>query len=443
MIHRGVILCAMLVALPVAVRGEDWPGFRGPGARGVAADSPRLPARWSATDNVLWKRDLPGRGWSSPVVHGRRVILTTAVASEPLEEPRRGLYFGGHRDVPPDGVLRWLVLCLDLDTGATLWEREVAAGPPPDTIHIKNSYASETPVTDGERIYARFGNVGVFCLDMDGAIVWQRRFASRPMRSGWGPASSPALHRGRLYLVDDNEEESSLASLDARTGGEIWRVARDEKSNWATPFVWENQLRTEIVTPGSGRCRGYDLDGRLLWELAGASGITIATPYVAHGLLYLSSGYVLDRNKPIWAVRPGAAGDITLADGETANAAIAWSRGDAAPYNPGTLVFDDLLYVLSDRGLFACYDARTGETVYSRERLPEGRAFTASPWAYNGLVFCGNEYGETFVIRAGRRFELLHRNVLADEDMLMATPAVAGDRLLIRTEGRVYCLQHR
>jgi outer membrane protein assembly factor BamB len=432
----------LMLAAHHAVAGGEWPGFRGPGARGVAADDPRLPTRWSDTENVCWKAEIEGRGWSSPIVWGDRVFLTSAVTTDPLDDPRKGLYFGGNREEPPETEIRWLVTCLDARTGMTRWETQGARGRPPGPIHLKNSYASETPVTDGSRVYAAFGNVGIFCLDMDGNRVWESRRLPREMRTGWGPASSPVLHAGRLYIVNDNEEDSSVSALDARTGAEIWRVARDEKSNWSTPFVWENGLRTELVTPGTGKTRAYDLGGRLLYELGGASAITIATPYAAHGLLYVSSGFVLDRSRPIWAIRAGATGDITLRDNETESPAIAWSRGDAAPYNPGTLVYGDELYVLADRGLMACYDARTGTQHYRKERLPEGRAFTASPWAFNGMVFCANEYGETFVIRAGPRFELLHRNLLADDDMIMASPAITDGRLFLRTDRRLYCLEN-
>jgi len=421
--------------------GADWPCFRGPGARGVAADDPRLPSRWSTTRNVRWKVDLDGRGWSSPIVVGGRVILTSALSSTPLEEARRGLYFGGDRGAAPDGELRRVVTCLDAATGLTLWETEVARGRAAEPVHVKNSFASETPVSDGRRVYAAFGGVGVVCLDMEGRRVWEHRRLPRPMRSGWGTAASPVLHGDRLYVVDDNEHDSVLAALDARTGRELWRVRRAEKSNWSTPFVWENDVRTEIVTPGSGRTRGYDLSGRLLWELAGGSEITIATPYAAHGLLFVSSGFVLDRVRPVWAIRPGGSGDLAPADGTPAGGSIAWCRRDAAPYNPSTLVYGDELYVVADRGLLACYDARTGAQHYRKERLPEGRAFTASPWAYNGLVFCVSEYGETFVVKAGPRFDLLHRNALADDEMVMASPAVSGGRLFLRTDRRLYCLE--
>jgi outer membrane protein assembly factor BamB len=220
----------------------------------------------------------------------------------------------------------------------------------------------------------------------------------------------------------------------------VWQVERDEKSNWATPFVWENEQRTEIITPGTGKSRAYDLEGNLLYEFDGASSITIATPYAAHGLLYVSSGFILDPKRPIFAIRPGAAGDISLAGNETSNAGIAWCQKLAAPYNPSTIVYGELLYVLLDRGFVACYDAKTGEQRYAPQRIAGGQAYTSSPWAYNGKLFFLSEYGQTAVVSAGSEFKLLHTNVLADDDMCMATPALAGGRLLIRADRRLYCI---
>ncbi len=438
---RATVYLAVACCIP-ATASADWPCFRGPGARGIAADDERLPSRWTDTKNVRWSAALEGRGWSSPIVSGDSVIVTSAIPSAPPEDAKKGLYFGGERPDVAAGEIRWVVTCLDAATGMTRWETVIARGPPPGPVHVKNSYASETPVTDGERIYVAFAGIGIVCLDMHGHRVWEHRWKPRTMRSGWGPAASPALHGNRLYVVNDNEDDSFMSALDARTGREIWRIARDEKSNWSTPFVWESGGRTELVAPGTGKTRSYSLDGRLLWELAGGSAITIATPYAAHGLLYVSSGFVLDRTRPIWAIRPGASGDLTLPDGVDSSAAIAWCRRDAAPYNPTTLVYGDELYVLADRGLMACYDARTGKQHYRKERLPEGRAFTASPWAYNGLVFCVSEYGETFVVRAGPTFELLHTNLLGEDDMVMASPAIADGRVFLRTDCRLYCLEH-
>lgn len=429
-----------LVVFGSQVLGQtEWPQFRGAGSLGVATDS-RIPENWSATENVLWKTDIAGRGWSSPVVWGNRIFLTTVINTGEQEEAKKGLYFGGERSKPSESVHQWKTLCMDLGSGTILWERQVYEGVPETPIHIKSSYASETAVTDGERVYFCFGSVGIYCFDFAGNAIWQRPLPRLPTRFGWGAAASPALHGGRLYYCNDNDKESTLMCLDAKTGDLIWDVPREEKSNWSTPFVWQNNLRTEIITPGSKQVRSYDLDGQVLWSLSGMSTITIATPYSVGGLLYISSGYVMDPRKPILAIRPGASGDITLAEGETSSEYIAWSQPKAAPYNPSTLVHDGRLYVLYDRGIVSCYNAATGEEIYRMKRLQDGRAFTSSPWAVGDRIYCLNEDGVTFVVKAGDEFELLHTNSLQEDDMGMATPAIVQGKLLLRTASRLYCI---
>ena len=422
--------------------GTNWPKFRGPNSDGVV-EVGLLPINWDASHNVRWRVDISGRGWSSPVVWGDRVYLTTVVGLGDGEEPKKGLYYGGDRPDPPTDLHQWRVLCLDLNTGATLWDYLAHEAPPATSIHLKNSFASETPVVDDQRLYAYFGNLGIFCLSHEGELLWNMPVEPRQMRFGWGTAASPALHDGGLYIVNDNEEASTMMAIDAATGHPNWTIDRDESSNWATPFVWVNDQRTEIVTSGRKLVRSYDLSGELLWQLGGNSSITIPTPFATDGLLYVTSGYVSDQSKPVYAIQPGAAGDITLAEGETANEDVAWSQAKAGPYNTSPLVYEGRLYVLLDRGFLACYDAATGEKIYDRQRLPEGRAFTASPWAHDGHIFCLNEYGTTYVIKAGPEFEIMHTNTLDADAMCMATPAMAGDSLLIRTATRLYCLQNR
>lgn len=418
---------------------SPWPQFRGLGARGIASDE-TIPNRWTSEDNVLWKTDIPGRGWSSPIVCNDRIYLTTVVNSEEDTEAKKGLYFGGDRTKPPASNHRWVALCLDLHSGKALWERVVHEGVPETPIHIKSSYASETPVTDGHRVYFCFGGVGIFCFDLDGNEVWRHALPPLPTRYGWGAAASPTLADGRLYYCNDNEQQSQLICLDASSGKVIWEVPRDEKSNWSTPFVWRNSQRTELVTAGTGQIRSYDLNGNLLWSLSGMSSITIATPYAVEDLLYISSGYVMDSKRPIYAIRPGASGDISLAEDQTASEFIVWSQPKSAPYNPSTLVHENRLYVLYDRGMLACYNASTGEEIYKQQRIPEGRAFTSSPWVMGDHIYCLNEDGTTFVFQPGDTLELLHTNPLSEDDMGMATPAIANGKLLIRTAARIYCI---
>ena len=415
---------------------ENWPQFRGPGARGVAED-PELPDSWSTTSSVNWKVDIPGDGWSSPVVWGNRIFVTSVIRDGQTEEPRKGLYFGGNRTEIPADKHYWMVYCVDWETGEIVWKREAYQGRPQGSHHLKNTYASETPVTDGERVYAYFGNLGVFCYDMMGKLLWSKPSKPFKTRYGWGTAASPVIHQDRLYIVNDNDDQSFIVARDKRTGDELWRVDRDEGSNWATPLIWENELRTEIVAPGTNKVRSYDLEGTLLWEFAGMSSITIPTPFSAFGLLYISSGYVGDQLRPVYAVRPGASGDISLEQGETSSEFIVWSHSQAGPYNPSPLVYGDYYYTLLDRGFLTCHKARTGELVYDKVRIERGAgAFTSSPWAYNGKIFCLSEDGDTFVIEAGPEFKLIGKNSL--DEMCMATPAISKGSLIVRTASQLY-----
>jgi outer membrane protein assembly factor BamB len=433
MVSIRLLVAGTILALASPGRaGDHWPQFRGPGSSGVS-DGTGLPERWSATENVVWRTPIPGRAWSSPIVWGDRIFVTSGVQEDGEPEAiKKGLYMGGERpDAKP--AQRWMVYCIDWNTGKIVWEQLAHQGVPEQGRHLKNTFASETPVTDGERVYAYFGAAGMFCYDLEGKLLWSKSWGTFPMRANWGTAASPALHGDRVYVVNDNEKQSFLVALDKRTGEEVWRTDREEKSNWSTPLVWTNALRTEIVTPGSRRTRSYDLDGKLLWELGGASSITIPTPLAQGELLYVTSGFVADRRKPVFAIRPGASGDISLGDEETSNEFIVWCQKKAGSYNPSPILYGDRLYVLYDRGQLACYDAKTGEEIYARQQIDdEAKAFTASPWAYEGKIFCLSEDGDTFVIGAGKDFSVLGRNQL--DEVCLATPAIARQSLILRTE---------
>jgi outer membrane protein assembly factor BamB len=418
---------------------DHWPQFRGKNSTGAIETPTEFPDKWSATENVVWKTDIPGRGWSSPVVWGDRIFVSSVKNLGESEFPKKGLYFGGDRKTPPPTIHQWLVYCLDLKTGDILWEKKVREGKPESSIHLKNSFASETPVTDGKHVYFYFGNVGLYCFDFKGNQVWEKKFKPHQTRLGWGTAASPVLDGDFLYIVDDNNEESSLQVFNKKDGSVAFTVPRDKKSNWSTPFIWHNDLRSEIVTPGS-TVRSYDLKGKLLWSLKGMSSITIATPYEYDGKLFISSGYVGDARRPLYAIRPGASGDISLKVSELTNEFIVWSKFKGGPYNPTTIPYKGNIYVLHDRGFVVAYRASDGELVYDRKRLKNGRAFTSSPWAYDDKLFCLNEDGATYVVQTGKDFNVLHKNTLEKDDMCMASPALVGNKLLIRTDKRIYCI---
>ncbi|MCY4658461.1 MAG: PQQ-binding-like beta-propeller repeat protein [Acidobacteria bacterium] len=437
-------VAAVLASQAASAASDNWPQFRGPDGTAVIADDPALPESWSATENVAWRTPIPGLGWSSPIVWGDRVFVTTVVADEDYEGPRTGLYLpAGGADTPPDpppGTHHWLLLCFDLGSGELLWQRTAHSGPMTATIHPKNSFASATPVTDGERVYALFGNLGLFAYDLDGRLVWSRDIESLPDQWGWGAGSSPALLDDQVLVMHDNDEDSYLASFDAATGEQNWRTPRDEVSAWSTPFVWRNDLRTEIVTVARTQVRSYDPAGNLLWWFSGdMTSATVPTPVPGDGIIYVSSGHVGHDHRPVYAVLPGAVGDITLRPRQRANEYIRWYDPRGASYNPSPLLYRGIYYTLLDRGFLTAHDARTGRTVYDRVRIEPGATFTSSPWAYNGKIFALSEDGDTYVIAAGPDYELLGKNVIGE--MTLASTAVAGRTLLLRTASNLYAIR--
>jgi outer membrane protein assembly factor BamB len=449
--NAAIAFLAMLLAAPAAA--QHWPQFRGALSAGVAVDDPKLPDTWSTTENVAWKIDIPGRSWSSPVVWGDHVFVLTAISSRQPNQPLNavGTYLARSLGGPMTGAdisqptdeHRWVLYDVNAQTGAIRWERVVHAGVPAQAVHQKNSFASETPVTDGERVYVYLGYAGLFAFDMTGKPVWSKPFDAPKVRMGWGSAASPVLDNGRLYIVNDNEERSFVAAYDARTGSELWRGDRTgEGSNWSTPFVWRNELRTEIVTTGSKSVRSYDTSGKPLWQLTGMTSIHAVTPIASHGLLFISSGYFPDPVRPTYAIRPGASGDISLKGEERGNSYIVWSHPTLASAYPSPLVVGDQYYTLMDRGFLTSNDAKTGKEIYGRQRIAaDAGTFSASPWAYNGKIFAVSEDGDTFVMQAGPDFKLLGRNSLGE--MTLASPAVANGSLYLRTATKLYRISRK
>lgn len=396
---------------------------------------------------------------------GKLAKILTEEQKKQLREMRQNVGRGGMggfgRGRPaPNVIYRWEVYCLNAANGEVIWKQTPVEGKPSTSITPWNTYATETPVTDGERVYAYFGMTGVFCYDLNGKLLWKAKLGSYPTAMGHGSGSSPVLDDGRLFVQCDNEEKSFLVALDAKTGAELWRTPRTEKTGWSTPFVWKNKKRTEIVCIGSSRVRSYDpKTGKQLWELAGMAGQPKATPVASEDMLYVGTGGGpggfgefgrggapggeggrIAGGKPLFAVRAGASGDISLKEGEESNGGVAWYHKQGGLGTASPLLYEGHLYVLEERGgLLNCYDAKTGEKVY-KERIAGARGFTSSPWAYEGKLFCLDDAGTTHVIKTGAEFEILGKNALGE--MCWSSPAVANGAVLLRTVDHLFCIRN-
>lgn len=436
-------LAAGLFLMADSARAQDaWPGFRGLGLAGVGGPVAGLDSR-PTPELIRWRVPVPGRGWSSPVIHSGKVFLTTSTSDNPGPEQRKGLYILDLQGKAQPGDRAWEVLAFDSASGKPLWRTPVFTGEAKGTIHIKNSFASETPCADEKRLIAMFGNRGIASLDHDGKVLWKFDLPVRKTEMGWGPAASPVLHDGVVYLAMDSEEESLLWAIDAATGKTLWKRARAEKSNWATPFVWVHSSGTEIITPGKGKVRSYDTRGELMWELGGMSVISIPTPSAGiiggKPLLFVSSGYVMDIRKPVFAIRPGSRGDITLKQGENSSDYVAWRNGGAGSYHPSPVLAGERLHVLLDRGYLSTLDAATGKAVTDKVQVGKSAQFTASPVLAGNRLVALTEDAEVLVLDPAAPGKPLSRHALGG--MALATPAVSGGALFVRTQSELVQLK--
>ena len=464
--HRVVALaaaCALVAPGWAAPKPEKtWPGFRGHNMTGVAPEA-KLPEKWSKTEGVAWSAPIPGNGWSSPIVWDNTIYVTSAVGTKEFKQPSPGIYGNDYvaelqkqglsqeeimkrllaRDIEngeESGELRYMLYALDVKTGKVKWEAEAYRGKPAGR-HRKNTFASETPFTDGKNIWVSFGqNVGMFCFDMKGKLVWKQHWAPKKIYLDFGTASSPTVHNGRVYLIQDNEEESYLLALDAKTGKEIWRTPRKSevrlKSSWATPFVWENAKRTEIIALGHNAIISYDLEGKELWRVNRVP-TPSPSPLAVDGMLYVGIGTQGDNFRPMYAIKPGASGDISLAKDATSNDYVQWFHPRAAGYTPSPLVYQGHVYLVHDTGVMAVLDAKDGKEIYKARVGGTGNTFSASPVAANGRVYMVSEEGATFVLDASaKEYKEVARNDLGE--MSLSSPAIAGNALYIRTQSKLY-----
>jgi outer membrane protein assembly factor BamB len=428
---------------PAESPAGSWPSFRGARASGVA-DGQNLPDTWNVEsgENILWRVPVPGLAHASPIVWGERVFVTTAVSSRPGATFRPGLY--GDGDASDDrSVHRWMLIAFDRRTGRTLWERVAHEGEPIEKRHIKSTYASPTPATDGRVVVASFGSHGVHAYDVHGAFRWKVDVGRLDVGAydipsiEWGHASSPIVWNGLVILQYDTQADSFLLALNVETGETVWKTDRDELPSWGTPTVVETSAGPQLVTNGSKYVRGYDpRTGREMWRLGRSSKITAPTPVAAEDLIVVASGRAPER--PIFVVRPGARGDVTLPEGQSASDAVVWSHSGRGPYMPTPLIYDGRLYVLANNGVLDAYALRTGAEIY-RQRLPHlGSGFSASPIAADGRIYLSGEDGEILVIAAGPEFRHVATNRMGE--LLMATPALSGCAMYVRSASSLFAI---
>lgn len=426
------LLPIFIALLPLAA--TDWPQWRGPDNKGVAEGN--APLNWTATEHIAWKTSIPGRGHSTPVISGNRIFLTTAVpsATSPGASPAPQRGFGGPGGGSGKGQEhRFLVLCLDRATGKLLWQREARVATPHEGYHtMYGSFASNSPVTDGKRVWAFFGSRGVFCYDLDGKLIWTKDFPPMRMRLEFGEGVAPALHGEKLILTFDSESGSFLTVLDKNTGKEIWRQDRDEQSAWAQPVVVRHKNRDQLIVSATRRVRSYDLEtGKLIWECGGLGANVIPTPVERDGVIYVMSGY---RNPNLMAIRLDREGDLTGTD------AILWTNQRGNSYTPSPVLDGNKLYFVTDSGQLTCLDAATGKPFYQQQRLPKPYNIKSSPLAAAGRLYVPTEEGDVVVVKLGEEYQVLATNTIPDE-FFIASPIVLDGAMYLRGRNTLYCIR--
>jgi outer membrane protein assembly factor BamB/protein tyrosine phosphatase (PTP) superfamily phosphohydrolase (DUF442 family) len=428
---------------PIANAKGSWPSFRGPNASGVA-EGQNLPDEWNGKtgQNILWRTAIPGLAHSSPVVWGDRIFVTSAVSSDPKASFKPGLY--GDGDASADrSKHRFMIYAVDKPTGKILWERVAYEGEPREKRHIKSTYANSTPVTDGRIVVAWFGSQGLFAYDVNGKPLWKVDLGRLDLGAydiptyEWGPASSPIIWKDLVILQCDTQVDSFMIAFNAENGRAVWKTSRDEIPSWGTPTVATTTKGEELIANASNFIRGYDpRTGKELWRLGRSSKITAPTPIFADDMLVVVSGRGPER--PIFVVKAGARGDLTLPEGKTSSDTVIWSKTGRGSYMPTPLIYNGLLYVLANNGTFDAYNLKTGEEIY-RQRLPlVGSGFSASPVASDGKIYLSNEDGEILVVSAGEKFNHIATNSMGE--LLMATPALSDGVMYVRSSQSLFAI---
>jgi outer membrane protein assembly factor BamB len=446
-----LIACLTFLLLPASAdltfshltAGEnDWPQWRGPDFNGMARGD--APLQWSDAKNIKWKTDIPGRGFSTPVIWGNRVFLTTAIPTgtppPPPPPPPDGQAQGGGRRGPGGGggpqiEHKFIAMALDKTTGKVVWERTVKTATPHEGHHrTYGSFASNSPATDGKYVYFSFGSRGIYCFDFNGKLIWEKDFGKLQMFNQFGEGVAPVVHGDRLILAFDHQGGSFITVLDKTTGKEVWRVPREETTSWAAPLVVDYKGKKQIITSASSKVRSYDFDsGRLIWECAGLGRNVIPMPVAQDDLVFVMSGYT---NPKLMAIRLGKEGDLTGTD------AIVWTQTRGLSYTAAPVLHDGKFYALTDNGMLSCFNAKTGEPYYHQTRLPNPENFKASPLGVNGKLYLASESGNVYVIKMGEKFEVLATNAMPDQ-IFISSPVVVGGELFLRSQNQLYCISEK
>ena len=435
--HHNLAFATLLLSCNLTLHSADvasnWHQWRGPEHNGVSRTA-NPPLEWSEEKNVQWKTAIPGAGNSTPIVWGDKVFVLTAINTgivdpglpKPEDQPQR--VFGIKR---PNTTHAFYVLCLDRETGREIWRRRATDNIPHQGRHKDASFASSSPITDGERLYCWFGSTGLFCYNLDGKLLWQRDLGHVHVGADLGEGTSPALHDGKLVIVRDHARQSYIEMLDAKTGDTLWKKDRDENNTWATPVIVKHKGRTQVVTPGSKKIRSYDLNsGNLIWECGGLTGNPIPCPVVQGDHVICMTGY---KGHSVMSLPLSAKGDITDSD------QIKWSRNRGTPYIPSPLLYDGLVWFnQSNQGLLTCLDAESGEPLIDRQRLERVRNIYSSPVGAQGRVYVTARDGTTLALKNDKTFQVPATNKL--DDSINSSPAMAGDQLFLRGDRFLYCL---
>ena len=445
-ISSYLLLIVLIAGFALSARAQNWPSFRGANASGVADGKPTATS-WDATKgtNILWKTPIPGLAHASPVVWGDKVFVTTAVSSKGGEYFRHGLY--GDVDMDKDtSPHTWHVYAIDKRTGKIIWDRIAHEGVPKIKRHIKSTHASSTPATDGNYVVAFFGSEGLFCYDLKGKLIWKKDLGL--LDTGWfydpdyqwGTASSPIIYKNMVIVQCDVQKNSFIAAYDLKDGKQLWMTPREEIPSWGTPTIYEGPTRVELITNATRAVRAYDpMTGKELWRLVGNPEVTATTPITGHGLIFICNSY--RPNQPIYAIRGGATGDISLKPNETTNQHVAWSMQRGGTYMPSPLIYGEYLYTCANQGVMACYNPKTGERLYQQRIGDKGGSYSASPVAADGKIYLSSEDGEIFVVKAGAKYELLATNQMGE--VLMATPAISDGMIFVRGRNNVFAIADR